>query len=426
MTGEQLEHAYLQELEARAIMPKGFSAGVTSLSFVPQERPTQAAYKMNLSTLFCTKPTGSIAGVFTQNAFPGAPVIIAREKLTRKRAQGFLVNNKIANVSSARGVHDATKITQTFADHLSLDPQDIFPVSTGIIGWGLPVSDIEAALPALAKNVQSSSLLPFAKGIMTTDSFPKLRRSSLGSGSLVGVAKGAGMIEPNLATMLVFLVTDVSFPPDLGQRVLARVVDRTFNCISVDSDQSTSDMVMLLGSDHYGPVNEQQLEVALTEVCQELAEDIVRNGEGTSHILAVEVDGRSNDKEARSIGKAVVNSPLVKTAMYGNDPNVGRILSSMGNYLGNAGLGADMTRLEISLGEEVVFHQGTFKLDKEKESRISDYLASRAMNPTVKGYPQPHDRVEIKVHFHQGPGRARVLGSDLSYEYVRENADYRS
>lgn len=407
-------------------MPAGFRASTAALSFVPEERPTQEPYRMNLATVLLDEPTSSFAGVFTRNAFPGAPVLIGKERLKRDHVSGILVNNKIANVSSKSGVADATALCASFGGLVGIDGESLFPVSTGIIGWGLPVEDMRAAMPTLVAGLQSEQLLPVAQAIMTTDSFPKIRRREFGKGSIVGIAKGAGMIEPNLATMLVFILTDFSFDRNEAREILRQVSERSFNSISVDSDQSTSDMCLLLGSGKAGSISGIDLESLLLPLCSELAHDIVRNGEGTSHVISLQVHGRKDHDEARAIAKAVVNSPLVKTAIYGNDPNVGRILSSMGDYIGNAGLGADRSKLEIRIGDQLVFANGVFLLDKEKEILISEYFADAAMNTRIHGYPQHDKTIEIRVDFHDGPGWARVLGSDLTHEYVTENADYRS
>lgn len=408
-------------------MPEGFKAGTASLSFIPSERPTQEPYRMNMGCVLLDQPTHSVAGVFTRNAFPGAPVIIGRQRIAdASPVSGLLVNNKIANVSTKTGVEDARHLSNRLCTAAGLPEHSVFPVSTGIIGWSLPVPDMEEAIPQLTASLQGEQLLPVAQAMMTTDRYPKLRRVPLGDGSLVGLAKGAGMIEPNMGTMLIFLLTDVAFDRQEGQQVLQQVVDRTFNCISVDGDQSTSDMCLLLGSGCKGRVGRNELEKALGELCSSLAEDIVRNGEGTSHVIKLTVLGRKSFDEARGIGKAVINSPLVKTAIYGNDPNVGRILGAAGDYLGNNDLPVDAGKLTITIGGQTVFDRGSFTLDKKKEALLADYYTDAAMNPRLKGYPE-HDRsVEITLDFHQGDAKALVLGSDLSNEYVHENADYRS
>jgi glutamate N-acetyltransferase/amino-acid N-acetyltransferase len=224
----------------------------------------------------------------------------------------------------------------------------------------------------------------------------------------------------------VFLFTDVSVERETLQSLLSRVSERTFNRITIDGDQSTSDMALAFSSARKPGVDAAELEEALVDVCGRLADDIVRNGEGTAHVMRVHVSGMEREADATGMAKAVANSPLVKTAVYGNDPNVGRIIAAIGDYAGNHGLRIDTERITVYLGRETVFADGAFRLDREKEVRLSDYVKSTAMNPRVRGYPQ-HDRcVDIHIDFALGNEASTVLGSDLSDEYVHENADYRS
>jgi glutamate N-acetyltransferase/amino-acid N-acetyltransferase len=210
------------------------------------------------------------------------------------------------------------------------------------------------------------------------------------------------------------------------QEILGRVCERTFNCISVDSDQSTIDTVFLFSSGIKPEPSAAEFEAALEEVCANLARNIVRNGEGTAHVIRVQVRGAANFTQARDFGKAVVNSPLVKTAVYGNDPNVGRIISAIGDFAGNAGAAFHAEDLTVNLGGEVIFHDGAFRLDAEKEKRLSAYFREAAMDPAKKTFP-PHDNyVDIALEMKDGQAEAIVYGSDLSHEYVTENADYRS
>jgi glutamate N-acetyltransferase/amino-acid N-acetyltransferase len=226
--------------------------------------------------------------------------------------------------------------------------------------------------------------------------------------------------------MLVFLMTDLAVPRAVMQDRLARVCERTFNCISVDSDQSTSDTVLLFSSGAGPAPSEEEFEAALEEVCGNLARNIVRGGEGTAHVIRVRVSGASDFRLARDFAKAVVNSPLVKSAVYGNDPTVGRIVSSLGDFAGNAGIDFDASAVTIRLGSELIFRRGAFELDEAKEKKLSDYLKRASMDPAKKNYP-PHRRcVEIDVELGGGGAEALVYGSDLSHEYVTENADYRS
>lgn len=274
------------------------------------------------------------------------------------------------------------------------------------------------------------SFLLAADAICTTDRNRKIVVRELPVGSqayrVAAMAKGAGMIEPNMATMLVFLLTDVTVPRDTARLLLAEAVDATFNRISVDGDMSTSDMALLLSSRLKPAVAEDEWKRALTQLCRLLAEDVVRNGEGTGHVVHVTVRGLADDAQALGAAKAVVNSPLVKTAVYGNDPNVGRILSAVGDYAGNHGFVIAPERVRIAVGEETVFADGAFVIDQAKEIRLSEYLKTTALNPRLRGYPQHQRRVELDITCGSGPGEADAIGADLSDQYVRENADYRT
>jgi glutamate N-acetyltransferase/amino-acid N-acetyltransferase len=261
---------------------------------------------------------------------------------------------------------------------------------------------------------------------MTTDSFPKVRRAAVGDGSLIGIAKGAGMIEPNMATMLCFLCTDVTVARERLREDLAWCVRRTLNRISVDGDQSTSDTALLFSSGRKGGVDAAAFRAALLTVLSGLAEDIVRNAEGAGHVIRVRVEKAADEETALGIGKAVINSPLVKTAVCGNDPNVGRIVSAVGDYLGNRGLTVAAERVVIRLGGFEIFSGGRFLLDTRAEERLSVYLREAAFDPRRKGFPL-HDRsVEIDIRLDGDSPPVEVLGTDLTAEYVRENADYRS
>ena len=417
---------YTEFLGTQAALPQGFRAATTRLTFTPRERPTREPYAMNLGAIVADEPTERFAAVFTRNAFPGAPVILGRERMGEPALQGVLVNNKIANVRSATGLDDARRLTAAFGRAAGVSERRLLSVSTGIIGWSLPVPEMESSLPTLAEGLRPGSALDIARAIMTTDSYPKIRRVEVGGGSIIGIAKGAGMIEPNMATMLLFILTDLSVDRDELRQILARTVDTTFNAISVDGDMSTSDMVLAMSSGRVSPVAAHEFEAALASLCGFLAQDVVRNGEGTSHVVAVRMTGLPSDQIARAAAKAIVNSPLVKTAIYGNDPNVGRILAALGDYLGSNGIEADPGDLVIRVGDETVFEKGSFTIDRDKEVRLSDYLKSTSMNPRSVGFP-PHQRVvDIGVSCGRGAGTALVWGSDLSDQYVHENADYRS
>ena len=317
------ENEYLSYLEEKAVLPEGFHAGSISFSFQPAERVSAKEQTMRLTALLLDDPTASFGAVFTKNAFPGHPVALAKELLDNEVCSGVVINNKISNVACPGGKEDSEEIIEAAKDVFRCGGF-LFPSSTGIIGWRLPVKDIIENLSPLKASLQSRSILSAACGIMTTDRFPKVRSVNLGEGRIVGICKGAGMIEPNLATMLVFIVTDIRISRDDIREMLPAVCSTTFNRISVDGDQSTSDSVFLFSSNKKPPVKREVFQSALTELCRDLSEDLVRNGEGTAHVIEVAVSGAEDESMAAGIGKSLVNSPLTKAAIYGNDPNVGR------------------------------------------------------------------------------------------------------
>lgn len=423
-------------LAGEARLPRGFRAGVAALEFTPFEVEKPA--RMKLTLLALDRPSEAFGLVFTRNAFPGAPVVVGRRRLEAARLGAVLVNNKISNVCAPGGVEASERLCAEAARALGLSADEVLPCSTGVIGWRLPVDAMAAALPGAVAALQGESVLPAAEGIMTTDLYPKVRRAGLpGGASIVGIAKGAGMVEPNLATMLVYLLTDAAVPRQVLRSALAEAVAPSFNAISVDSDTSTSDTVALLASGAAGPVEEAAFRAALTRVCRDLAEDVVRNGEGVRHVLRVKVAGAPDRAAALALGKAVVNSPLLKTAVAGNDPNVGRLVAALGKEAGARAIPLDPSRARLAMGGEVIVEGGTFLLDRERERRLTAHLVAAELypqRPAADGitfrppvdYP-PHERcVEIEAVVGDGPGEAEVLGADLTHEYVTENADYRS
>ncbi|MDC7226301.1 MAG: bifunctional glutamate N-acetyltransferase/amino-acid acetyltransferase ArgJ [Spirochaetales bacterium] len=420
---------YRNELESRGALPEGFSTGFTGLTFSPTELGSDQVMEMNLSMLMLDKPTTVFAGTFTKNLFPGAPVLLCRKRLENDRFRGIIINNKIANVCIETGVEDSEELLKAAAVQLGCSPDELMASSTGVIGWRLPVNEMINALPSAVESLRSNSrrnAVELAERIMTTDSFPKLRSRSVCGGRITAVAKGAGMIEPNMATMLCFIITDLSISRDELREMLPPIVGETFNRISVDSDQSTSDMVIAASSDRKPCADKAEFRKALYEVCSELAEDIVRNGEGTGHVIRVTVDGAASVEEASAIGKALVNSPLVKTAIAGNDPNVGRFASSIGDYCGNNGIKLPVDKMEISLGGELIFSGGGFCMTPAKEFRLAAYLSECGTIPEHKGWPVHEKTVNIDINIGMGNSRSTILGSDLTHEYVRENADYRT
>lgn len=421
-------------LATQAALPAGFRVGTTRFDFVPEEAPKPA--KMTLTLIALDQPSPDFAGVFTRNAFPGAPIIVGRQRLHEPTLGAIIVNNKISNVCAPGGVESAERICVETARLLGIAPQAILPSSTGVIGWTLPVDPIIASLPQVIKSLAAGSILPAAEGIVTTDLYPKIRRKAVGNGSIVGIAKGAGMIEPNLATMLVYILTDVAVPRVELRAMLVRAIDASFNCISVDSDTSTSDTVVVVSSSRVPGGNLEEFEHALHTVCRDLAEDVVRNGEGVRHVIRVKVSSAGSPALAHALGKAIVNAPLFKCAVAGNDPNVGRLIQAIGKLVGAQPSTPDMSKLRARMGGVEIFADGVFQLNPEKETALVAHLRGAelyASAPPKDGvftapidFPAHERCVEIEVELGNGTASATVLGGDLTHEYVSENADYRS
>lgn len=422
-------------LATQAALPKGFRVGTAKLSFVPVEvhKPSQ----MTLTLIALDEPTPDFAAMFTRNAFPGAPIIVGRKRLGSDTLGAIIVNNKISNVCAPGGVQASERLCEALGAALGLRADQVLPSSTGVIGWQLPVDAMLEALPGAVSALQGDSVLPAAQGIVTTDLFPKIRRASLpGGGSIVGIAKGAGMIEPNLATMLVYVLTDCAIPREALRKALAHSVDQTFNCMSIDSDTSTSDTIALLSSGKV-PCDEASFQEALTAVCADLTSDVVRNGEGVHHVIKVTVRGAPSQTLARGIGKSIVNSPLFQCAVTGNDPNVGRLVMAVGKHVGSVAPDLDVSRCTIDLGGQRIFENGAFRLNPDVERSLVAHLKGAELyaslappdgltfHPSVT-YP-PHERaVEITVDLAQGTESVVVWGADRTHEYISENADYRS
>jgi glutamate N-acetyltransferase/amino-acid N-acetyltransferase len=427
----EAHRAWLASVSA---LPRGFRVGRAELSFVPVE--VDKPSKMTLTLVALDQPTDAFAAVFTQNAFPGAPVLVGRARLAEPRLSAIVVNNKVSNVCAPGGVEASLAVCRRLGELLGVPAEEILPSSTGVIGWRLPVAAMLDALPSAVASLSAGSVLPAAEGIVTTDLYPKVRRAAVGEGSIVGIAKGAGMIEPNLATMLVYLLTDCDVPREELRAALADAVAPSFNAMSIDSDTSTSDTVALVSSRRV-PCDLGELRAALAQVCAALAEDIVRNGEGVHHVVRVRVTGARSAAAARGVGKSIVGSPLLQCAICGNDPNVGRLVMAVGKYLGVHDPGADTSRCVIRMADRVLFEGGAMKLDRDTEAALVAHMKAAELYASVAPpdgltfappvrYPPHERRVEIHVDLGMGAGEATVLGSDRSHEYISENADYRT
>lgn len=361
----------------------------------------------------CADRPCAAAGVFTRNNFPGAPVIVGREHLASGRLQAVVVNSKNANAATGpRGVEDARRTCRALGEALGIDERLVLPSSTGVIGVALPVEKIEQACREAAGQLAAGPdpLLRFARAIMTTDSRPKAVSLKAGNATLTAVAKGAGMIEPNLATMLAYFFTDAELQPVALKTLLSDAVERSFNRISVDTDTSTSDTVVVLANGMAGKVDAKAFGAALTEAAIYLAREIARDGEGATKLIELSVTEAPSQPAALAFAKSVINSPLVKTAVYGADPNWGRFVMAIGKVFGYpvplAGLsltfGAGADALTITADSQ----------SPETLRRISAYLR----------YPEIHIRIGLGA----GSASETVWGCDLTEGYVKENAFYTS
>lgn len=347
-------------------------------------------------------------GMFTQSRFCGAPVTVGREHLADGYAQTLVVNSKNANVATGQqGIDTARAITRMVAEELQVSPQDVIPSSTGVIGRQLPLEKFREAIPGqLRGQLRPDELGIAAQAIMTTDTRPKLIARQVGNTVLAGIAKGAGMIEPNMATMLSFLFTDAAIPPATLRPMLHKAVEKSFNMMSVDTDTSTSDTVILLANGLAGDVDHGAFQQALDEVCIYLAKEVARDGEGATKLIEVTVTAARDFAQAKRIGKAIVNSPLVKTAVYGADPNWGRLAMAIGKCHEETDIHPEKVRM--AFGDTCVFAAGEPQnVDLEA---LTEYLKNT--------------EVRVTIDLGIGTGQATVWGCDLTEEYVKINALY--
>lgn len=389
-------------------LPTGFRAAGVQCGIKP------GSQKLDLA-LFVSDTPCTAAGVFTQNRVCGAPVIVSRERVPTRIARGVIINSGNANACTGeRGVEDARWMTAKTAGLLGCDGDAILVCSTGVIGRFLPRERLADGIPrvveALATN--SDGLESAAQAMMTTDTFAKLSTRELSLNDKIvrvsGVAKGAAMIGPNMATMLSVIMTDATLSPEQADAMLRHAVDRSFNCISVEGHTSTSDTVLLLanGAAKTGPIaDEGVLQSALDAVCEELAVAIIRDAEGAEHLITIDVSGARNREEAHRIAKTVAESALVKTAITGADPNWGRIVSAVGY----SGVDLEENQISLTLNGVRLYEHGTpLEFDAKV---VSEGLRNRRA-------------VEVKLDLTLGDASCRFWTSDLTAEYVRLNADY--
>jgi len=370
--------------------------------------------------LMAFDPGTTVAGVFTRSLTASAPVDRCRKHLKGGKARAVLVNSGNANAFTGKvGTASVDRTVKGVAAQLGCKPTEVFVASTGVIGEPLPDDRITAALQGLAADLKPDAWAAAAAAIMTTDTFPKLvTRTAAIDGvpvTINGIAKGSGMIAPDMATMLAFLATDAKLPTPLLQALLARAVDRSFNCITVDSDTSTSDTLLLCATGRAAhravkSVGDRRLadfRARLEDLLIELACLVVRDGEGAQKLITIDVTGAASDKAARRIALAIGNSPLVKTAIAGGDANWGRVVMAVGK----AGEKADRDRLRIGIGGVTIAEKGQ-RRESYDETPVARHIKGRD--------------IAISVDVGIGKGKARVWTCDLTHGYIDINADYRS
>ena len=387
--------------------PGGFRANGVTAGLKDSGKPDLA--------LLVADDVCSCAGLFTTNAFAAAPVSLARARLRHMTARGVLVNSGQANAGSgAKGEEDAHVCTSAAAEALGVDVQGILPCSTGVIGVRIDTDKVMAAMPALVAGLSGDGGEAFAQAIMTTDTVMKQAKADAGPFKIGGAAKGVGMIEPNLATMLSFLTTDATVSPEALYDLSAQILKPAFESLTVDGCSSTNDTVLLFASGAAGgnPVASgtpewEFLADGLTEVAESLVLQLAADGEGANHVLLIEVEGAASKGQAYMVAKEVANSALVKAAAFGGDPNPGRLIQA----IGASGATFDPTDVHAWIGSAHVVSDGTL---------VPNYETVKPDAETAMKEPQINYRIKVG----EGPGRARAVGCDLSYDYVKINAEY--
>lgn len=368
---------------------------------------------LDLGLVLCSEPAAA-AAVFTQCHAAAAPVLLSRARVKKGRAAAILVNAGCANACAPGSLQAAERTTAALADALGAKPAQILVASTGVIGQVLPHAKVEAAIPALIADAREDGMPQFARAIMTTDLVPKTAWSrGVGHSVIAGCAKGAGMIMPNMATMLGFVATDLRVEPAFLRAALREAAHVSFNAVTVDGDTSTNDTLFLLATGasgveaRAGAPSGKRFVKALTEVCLSLAKAIAKDGEGATKRITVRVEGAKTEKDADAIARRIANSPLVKTAIHAADANWGRIVAAAGT----AGPKIDPAKLSVALGKATVFAKGA---------------ATSLANEQAAGAHLQGDDVLVHVKLGLGKASRTLYTCDFSADYVKINAEYRT
>ena len=383
-------------------LPRGFRAYVTNIGI----KDTTNDFVVVAGDHEC-----AAAGLFTLSSFAGPSVQVSREHVASGAARAVVVISKNANVATGpEGLANAREVVSTVAEALRCEPTDVLIASTGVIGRQYPMDAVRKGLAAIPSPLPGTDATLVANGITTTDTVSKVAVAHAGEARIVGVAKGVGMIEPNMATLITLIFTDAAVAPEQLDAITRRVIGATFNCVSIDTDTSTSDTAIVLASGAAGPVDLDEFEVALHDVALSLTKQVARDGEGATTLIEAHVDGASTVEMARHVAKAIVNSPLVKTAIHGADPNWGRVAMAVGKSSSGNPTDSDyvdQSEVVIRFGEQEVYPAA---VDASGLAALADYMRG--------------DEVRIHVSLGRGESAGTAWGCDLTDGYVRINADY--
>lgn len=356
-------------------------------------------------TILVSDTPAVVSGMFTRSRFAGPSVLLSRAACADQRARGVVVLARNANVATgAAGARDAAEVRDGVAAALGVPTDELFIASTGVIGVPYPMASIRAAIDALSYPT-GTDFDAAARAIMTTDTHPKIIRGTCGNATIVGIAKGVGMIEPNMATMLTFFCTDADLSPADLDGIFRSVVQRTFNAVSIDTDTSTSDSAAIIANGQAGPVDLAEFETALYESALHLVREIARDGEGATKLIEVRVTGARDTAQAKRVAKAIVNSPLVKTAVHGGDPNWGRVAMAIGKCEDDLDIDQDAVRIGFA-----DFEVYPVRLDATTLDRLVEHLRG--------------DDVLIRADLGIAAGEFTAYGCDLTHGYVHINASY--
>ena len=389
----------LNTIVVTTALPLGFSSFVTNVGVKDTTK--------DLTVVMADGPC-SAAGVFTQSRFAGPSVVISRRNVADLSARAVVVISKNANVATGdEGMRHAEEVTSSVASALGLNSSEVLIASTGVIGRLYPIENIRTGIASLPFPLPDNDADDVARGIMTTDTVHKISSATIAGSTarVVGVAKGVGMIEPNMATLIAMVFTDAKVEPKKLNDIFRGVINKTLNCVSVDTDTSTSDTAIILASGAAGAVTDDALTAALQSVLLDLTKAIARDGEGAETLIEVTVDNARDAEQAKTVAKSIVNSPLVKTAVHGADPNWGRVAMAVGKCSEYTDI--DQEKVIIRFGTQEVYPT---RVDESGLAQLSQYMRG--------------DDVTIHVSLQTGSATATVWGCDLTDGYVRINADY--